>query len=171
MMLAYSKFPNFCCLGLCPKPNSSWRVTNSKQEHIEGNRYEITTVTAVVPMCSRCRWGLFRRQLVVAFGTFVAATVGFVAPFAMGPRSSKFLCIGMFTAIVAGFVGFWVLRKQLKTNTLLDIAYITHDGRDIRFWNEDYQKLYTGEVKVGPQRRQAQPGSGSKVSQRESSAG
>jgi hypothetical protein len=150
MMPAYTNFPNCCCRCLRPNPGGTWMVVQRY-----GGRYlpgtlvqEVTKYIFEVPMCRACCWTIHCRR---AIAFLLSAGIGLftLVAFMIAAKSNEnFKFVGMVSCWVAGIAAYFGLRGAFKARTLKDIACIDYDGSEIRFWNDEYQKLYTGECRV-----------------------
>ena len=152
-MDAYTNFPDYCCLCLRPSPDSTWKVSNGQSKHLDGGRYEVTSVSTHVPVCSSCRWNMRMREVAAAVGALVigALALGWWYLETKGHRG--YLIGGAIGALILCLPAFLVLGWLFNVPTHRSVAYIEVDGSDITFANPEYQRMYTGEARLPGQRK------------------
>jgi hypothetical protein len=146
---AYTKFPDCCCLCLRPHPGGSREVRNGQVKYLGDGRYETTSVSVRVPVCSSCNWSIRMRQVATAVGALGFAGLTFAWWYADTKGSTVYLIGGAILALIVGGIAGLVLGWLFQTPTHRSIAYLEVDGSDITFANPEYQALYTGESRPG----------------------
>jgi len=144
-MLAYTRFPNFCCLCMRPDPRGTLKVTAQDTKHLGNGRMEVTAAAVDVPLCGRCRWDLRLRCVVTAVGGVAVGALAFLWWLWDSRFDADSLPYGGGFALVVAFVAFLVLSILTKAGK--QVARLQPDGTDLRFFNTEYQALYTGESK------------------------
>jgi hypothetical protein len=143
-MLAYTNFPNYCCLCLRPDPDGSWRVSNAEMKYVGEGRYRTKGASVHVPVCSSCRWDLWYRRAAAVIGALGVAGGVFAWWHWDTKGDPNYLVAGVIVSLVVGFLVLIVL-SWLFHNKFTKVAHIEPDGTDIRFANPEYQRMYTGE--------------------------
>jgi hypothetical protein len=146
-MLAYTRFPNFCCRCLRPDPRGTVRVTAQDMKYVGNNRMQVQSAAVSVPLCGRCRWDIRLRGVVAAVGALAIGGLAFLWWYWDSRGDPDYLLYGGGFALVVWFVAFLVLATLTKAG--MQVARIEPDGTDVRFFNPEYQQMYTGESKPG----------------------
>jgi hypothetical protein len=151
MVPDYSDFPNFCCLCLRPDPGGTWHVVHKSRRFENYPVYQESTVRFNVPMCRACRW---KRRCLRWLAIGLSLFIGLVTMIAFavlvknsgGKNGILVPASGPIGAAIAGLC----LWHALKLSSV-HIAVTNWEGTWFQFGNPIYQKLYTGEHKIGRQ--------------------